>query len=117
MLFRSGLDETAQFIDVLRGDMRMVGPRPLTPDDVRRFGYDGPEHDVRFSVPPGITGLAQVMGGRTIRASRRYDGLYLRATSARLDVELIGASFAMNLVGKQRARTLLRRVRRATRAS
>lgn len=117
----TGLDETAQFLDVLRGDMRMVGPRPLTAEDVRRFGYDAPGADERFAVHPGITGLAQVAGGRTVRESRRYDALYARRSSLGLDVTLISLSFLMNLVGKKRARLawrrsrhLVRRVRRAT---
>ncbi|MES2639087.1 MAG: sugar transferase [Myxococcota bacterium] len=118
----TGLDETAQFLDVLRGDMRMVGPRPLTAEDVRRFGYHAASADDRFAVRPGITGLAQVAGGRTIRESRRYDALYARRSSLGLDATLIGLSFLMNLVGKKRARVawrhgrrLVRRVRRASR--
>lgn len=111
----TGLDETPQFIDVLRGEMRMVGPRPFTAEDVRRFGLDGTRGDARFAVRPGITGLAQVMGGRTLRESRRYDAVYARAGSARGDVALISASFLMNLVGKRRARRWLRGGRKSLR--
>lgn len=107
----TGLDETPQFIDVLRGELRMVGPRPLTPEDVVRFGYDGPDTDVRFAVPPGITGMAQVRGGRTVRESRRYDALYARTSSLGLDARLIAVSFLYNLGGKARVRRALRRAR------
>ncbi|MEZ4337552.1 MAG: sugar transferase [Sandaracinaceae bacterium] len=105
----TGLDETAQFLCVLRGDMSIVGPRPLTAADVERLGWSGPEHDARFAVPPGITGLAQVYGGVSARHSRALDALYARRASVGLDLRLIGVSFAMNVVGKARVRRWLRR--------
>lgn len=113
-LRRTGLDESAQFINVLCGDMSMVGPRPLTREDVDRLGWTGPRFVRRWSVKPGITGLAQVFGGRSAAHSRRLDDLYLRTRSPWLDTQLILISFAMNLLGKQRVRGWIRnfRVRR-----
>lgn len=106
----TGLDETAQFLNVLRGDMSIVGPRPLTPADVERLDWSGPEHDARFAVRPGITGLAQVLGGRSARHTRALDALYARRAGAALDLSLIAVSFAMNLAGKRRVRAALRRL-------
>ena len=111
-LRRTGLDETAQFFNVLRGDMRVVGPRPLTAADVARLGWEDARFDGRWAAPPGITGLAQVFGGRSARHSRRLDELYARRRSPALDAWLVGVSFAMNLGGKGRVRALLRRARR-----
>jgi len=105
----TGLDETLQFVCVLRGDMAIVGPRPLTEADLERLGWTGPEHDGRFAVRPGITGLAQVFGGRGARHSRALDALYARRASLPLDLWLIGVSFAMNVAGKSRVRGWLRR--------
>ena len=51
-----GLDEIPQLVNVLRGDMALVGPRALTGADVRRLGWDAPSFDLRWNVPPGITG-------------------------------------------------------------
>ncbi|MCZ7684521.1 MAG: sugar transferase [Sandaracinaceae bacterium] len=96
--------------NVLRGDMSIVGPRPLTPADVERLGWSGAEHDARFAVRPGITGLAQVLGGRSARHTRALDALYARRAGAALDLSLIAISFAMNLAGKRRVRAALRRL-------
>ncbi|MBX3269091.1 MAG: sugar transferase [Sandaracinaceae bacterium] len=105
----TGLDETLQFWCVLRGDMSIVGPRPLTAEDVARLGWSGPAHDGRFRVRPGITGLAQVYGGRSARHTRALDALYARRATLGLDLSLIAISFGMNLAGKARVRRWLRR--------
>ena len=103
----TGLDEVAQFRNVLRGEMRLVGPRPLTAADLDRLGWAGPEVAWRFSVPPGITGLAQVFGAGA-RQSLALDEAYIRGHSLRLDVELVAVSFAVNVAGKRRMRDLLK---------
>jgi len=108
VLRRTGLDELPQFINVVRGEMSLVGPRPLTQADVQRLGWDDPAYDWRFAVRPGITGLAQLLAGGGARRSRRFDRLYLARQSLPLDVALIAVSFAANLLGKRRARRLLR---------
>jgi lipopolysaccharide/colanic/teichoic acid biosynthesis glycosyltransferase len=107
----TGLDETPQFFNVLLGDMSMVGPRPLTADDVVRLGWAGPEHARRWEVNPGITGLAQVFGGRTSRHSGRLDALYVKRRSASLDTQLIAISVVVNMAGKWRTRRWIRQIR------
>jgi lipopolysaccharide/colanic/teichoic acid biosynthesis glycosyltransferase len=107
----TGLDELPQFLNVVRGDMSVVGPRPLTEADVSRLGLDAS----RFSVKPGITGLAQLYGGHGPRHSRRLDRLQIRRKSARLDVQIVAASFVVNVVGKKRTKVWLRAARRAVR--
>ena len=54
------LDELPQFLNILRGDMSAVGPRPLTASDVRRLEWAAPRFDCRWRVRPGLTGLAQL---------------------------------------------------------
>jgi lipopolysaccharide/colanic/teichoic acid biosynthesis glycosyltransferase len=107
----TGLDETAQFLNVLRGEMSMVGPRPLTQADIERLGWIRKEHDARWDVNPGITGLAQLFNPKAARGTLRFDKLYAAKRSAWLDTQLIAASFVVNLAGKQRTRGWIRRLR------
>lgn len=103
-LRRTGIDELPQFINVLRGEMSVVGPRPLTEADVQRLGWNGAQHDWRFAVRPGITGLSQLVAGRGARSTQRLDRLYLQRQSLALDVQLVALSFAVNVFGKSAVR-------------
>jgi lipopolysaccharide/colanic/teichoic acid biosynthesis glycosyltransferase len=107
-LRRTGIDELPQFLNVCRGEMSVVGPRPLTGEDLQRLGWTEARTDWRFAVNPGITGLSQLFGGRGARASLRLDRLYLRRQSLSLDVQLIALSFAANIVGKRTLRRVVR---------
>ncbi|MBV8783278.1 MAG: sugar transferase [Gammaproteobacteria bacterium] len=107
LLRRTGLDELPQFLNVWRGEMSVVGPRPLTAADIDRLQWSGLEW--RFAMKPGITGIAQLFGGRDAKHSRRLDRLYLRRQSLPLDARLIALSGVVNLLGKRRVRRWLRR--------
>ena len=107
-LRRTGLDELPQFVNVCRGEMSIVGPRPLTPEDVMRLEWSSQRYDWRFALKPGITGTAQLAGGRSARDSARLDRLYLRRQCASLDVCIIALSFAINVIGKTRVRQWIR---------
>jgi lipopolysaccharide/colanic/teichoic acid biosynthesis glycosyltransferase len=107
-LRRTGIDELPQFVNVLRGEMTVVGPRPLTQPDVERLGWHDARHDWRFAGKPGITGLAQLLAQPMQRSARRLDRLYLQRQSLALDLQLIALSFAVNVAGKRNVRRLLR---------
>jgi lipopolysaccharide/colanic/teichoic acid biosynthesis glycosyltransferase len=62
-LRKTSLDEFPQFVNVLKGEMSLVGTRPPTPDEVERYR---PEHLRRISAKPGITGLWQISGRNKI---------------------------------------------------
>lgn len=102
----TGLDELPQFLNILRGDLSAVGPRPVTEDDARRFGWSGPSAAARWRLRPGLTGLAQ-LAGRSPQERLRLDRCYSRRRSLTLDCRIIAMSFVVNVLGKSRARRLL----------
>ena len=83
ILRKTHLDEIPQLVNVLRGEMSLIGPRPERPYFVNLFAEEIPEYAKRLAVKPGITGLAQVRAGygRTIRDVKRkvrLDLVYIR---------------------------------------
>ena len=105
----TGLDELPQFINVLRGEMSIVGPRPLTQADIVRLGWDKSEYDARWVLPPGMTGLAQLGGQGYAASSYQLDLLYLHHSSFTLDCKLVLLSCAANLLGKKRIKQFVTR--------
>ncbi len=92
MLRRTSLDELPQLINVLKGEMSLVGPRPEVPGLVERFGKEIPRYFERHRVKSGITGWAQVNGFRgntSLRERVSYDIYYIENWSPWLDVKII----------------------------
>jgi lipopolysaccharide/colanic/teichoic acid biosynthesis glycosyltransferase len=104
VLRRTGLDELPQLVDIARGRMRFIGPRPLTEADVARLEWDGAERDERWQVPPGLTGYAQFAPVCDRAVSWSLDEFYVRHRSAALDLKITAASCAALVLGKQRAK-------------
>jgi len=97
-LRRSSLDELPQLFNVLRGDMSIVGPRPIVQAEIARYGRSYPHY---CRVRPGLTGLWQVSGRNTLSYRRRValDRLYATAKSPGLDIAIILKTFAVVLLG------------------
>ena len=88
ILRRSSLDELPQLFNVLKGDMSIVGPRPVTAEELVR--YSGAV-DAYLACRPGITGLWQVSGRSTTTYSKRVacDAFYAREWSMALDAKIV----------------------------
>jgi lipopolysaccharide/colanic/teichoic acid biosynthesis glycosyltransferase len=103
-LRRSHLDELPQVVNILRGDLSVVGPRPEQPHYVRELEAKLPFYRLRHLVRPGLTGWAQVNYGyagdeRDALEKLQYDFWYLRHQSLSLDVRIIGRTIRSTLGG------------------
>jgi sugar transferase (PEP-CTERM system associated) len=88
------LDEFPQMVNVLKGEMSVVGPRPERPAFVQKLSAHIPYYDLRFSVKPGITGWAQILYhyGGTVKGSQeklQYELYYIKNMSLGLDLFII----------------------------
>jgi undecaprenyl-phosphate glucose phosphotransferase len=91
-LRHTNIDELPQLLNVLRGEMSLVGPRPERPSFVDHFRQTVPDYDLRHAVPGGMTGWAQVHGwrGRTsLRKRVQYDLDYIERWSPALDLRIL----------------------------
>lgn len=85
------IDELPQLINVLKGEMSLIGPRPEREIFIQKFCESNPDFKYRVNVKPGITGLAQVLGkyNSTPDDKLRYDLLYIRNYSFLLDIKIL----------------------------
>jgi exopolysaccharide biosynthesis polyprenyl glycosylphosphotransferase len=91
-LRHTSLDELPQLINVLKGDMSLVGPRPERPVFIHQFSRTIPNYNARHSVKAGITGWAQVHGWRgntSLRKRVQYDLYYITHWTPWLDLRIL----------------------------
>jgi len=102
-LRRTRLDELPQLLNILRGDMSFVGPRPLLPRDQDNA------YRARLLVRPGLTGWAQVVGGRAISAEDKaaLDIWYVRNASLALDAKILVKTVPLVIFGETISRKLI----------
>ena len=100
-LRRSSLDELPQFLNVLRGEMSVVGPRPIVNKEISRYGD---YMDEVLAVRPGLTGLWQVSGRNNLSYAKRVrlDLAYARGRTLLLDLAIILRTFGVLLLPMDR---------------
>jgi lipopolysaccharide/colanic/teichoic acid biosynthesis glycosyltransferase len=99
------IDEIPQFLNVLKGDLDIVGPRPERPVFVRKLEESIPYYALRHSVRPGVTGWAQIMFTYcgTIEESReklQYDLFYVKNMSIKLDLMILVRTIKILILGR-----------------
>ncbi len=102
ILRATAMDELPQLLNILKGDMSFVGPRPERPELYKKFEKELPDFWRRTEVTPGLTGVAQVFGvyDTPPRNKLRYDLFYIKKRSFLLDIKLILLSFLITFTGK-----------------
>jgi exopolysaccharide biosynthesis polyprenyl glycosylphosphotransferase len=101
------IDELPQILNVLRGEMSLIGPRPERPEFDVKLREEIPYYDLRYVVKPGITGWAQVMYpyGASVEDAREklaYDLYYIKNYSLALDLAIFFKTIRVVLLGKGR---------------
>jgi exopolysaccharide biosynthesis polyprenyl glycosylphosphotransferase len=107
VLRRFRLDELPQFVNILRGDMSIVGPRPERPELMAELAAQIPFFHERENIIPGLTGWAQIQYpyGSTVEDAKRkleYDLYYLKHLSLSLDLQIILRTLRIVVMGKER---------------
>jgi sugar transferase EpsL len=98
-LRRTSIDELPELVNVVRGDMSLVGPRPLLMEYLPRYS---PEQARRHEVRPGVTGWTQVNGRNDLTWEEKFalDVWYVDHRSTRLDLEILGRTVSQVLGGQ-----------------
>jgi len=104
-LRKSRIDEIPQFINILKGDMSLVGPRPERPEFVSQLVKEVPNYADRLQVKPGLTGLAQVENGYdssidSVHRKVAYDLEYIRTWSVWKDIRIMLKTVVVVFTGK-----------------
>lgn len=105
ILRKTRLDELPQLVNVLKGEMSLVGPRPERPHFVNKFKIEIPNYDLRHTVRPGITGEAQIFNGydtsfADVMRKIQYDLSYLKNKNIFYDVRLMFLTISVIFTGR-----------------
>ena len=99
---RRALDELPQVINLWRGDLSLVGPRPERPELFNNIIMELPDFNDRLQVRPGLTGIAQIFGRYSTepRTKLRYDRWYIKNMSPFLDLWILAKSILFTITGR-----------------
>ena len=99
---KTRIDELPQLINIIRGEMAIIGPRPERPEFIEEFLKDIPDFNDRLAVKPGITGWAQVNGGYELspKEKLKYDQYYIKHENFKLDVLILFKTIKVVFTGE-----------------
>jgi Undecaprenyl-phosphate glucose phosphotransferase len=100
---KTSIDEFPQFLNVLKGEMSLIGPRPERPIFVEKFREDIPQYMIKHYVRPGMSGWAQVNGWRgdtSIKKRVEYDIYYVENWTLYLDIKIFFMTFIKGFTNK-----------------
>jgi exopolysaccharide biosynthesis polyprenyl glycosylphosphotransferase len=105
------IDELPQMLNVIKGEMSLIGPRPERTYFVVQFEKELPAYELRHAVKPGVTGLAQVMGtyGTSVERKLHFDLLYIYNYSLLLDLKILMQTVRVVLQGEETFRRATRK--------
>ena len=107
ILRKTGIDEIPQLINILKGEMNFIGPRPLTQNDIERLGWQTEYYRKRWNVKPGLTGLAQLSPICHKKMSFFLDSYYVKNRKITLDFCILFMSFLVLFIGKQNVKIVI----------
>ncbi len=105
ILRKTRLDELPQLVNVIRGEMSLVGPRPERPEFIERLSEEIPDYLQRLCLKPGVTGLAQILNGydtdlESVRRKVALDLLYLQNCCLANDLKILWRTIGVVLTGR-----------------
>lgn len=98
---KTRIDELPQLLNILKGDMAFIGPRPERPEFIEKFLKDIPDFNDRIKIKPGITGWAQVNGGYDLTPKEKleFDKYYIDHESLYLDTLILSKTIQVVFTG------------------
>ena len=105
VLRKSRIDELPQVINILKGEMTLIGPRPERPEFVNQFIKQDSNYRLRSLVKPGVTGWGQVKYKYTTTLEEglkkfKYDLHFIKHRDLKMDLEIIGRTLILIVLGK-----------------
>ena len=108
LLRKTGIDEIPQLYNIIIGDINFIGPRPLAQVDVDRLGWNTNYYKKRWTVKPGLTGLAQLSPICHKKMTYFWDNYYVNNKSSFLKLKIIVASGLSLIIGKNKVKKIIK---------
>ncbi|KRL04574.1 sugar transferase [Liquorilactobacillus oeni] len=98
---KTRIDELPQLLNVIRGDMSLIGPRPERPEFTEKFSLEYPGFEQRLRVKPGLTGFAQINGGYELNPQKKatLDMKYINTLNFKFDLKIFVETFKIIFTG------------------